>query len=420
MMERLKDIGVPAGKKLASFDVTALFTNVPVKGALNAIKRVLDEIDETNLPLPKTHFMKMISLCMEFNCFCFNGTEYLQHSGLAMGSPLSPVGACLYMEDLEQSKFLNIMGADSEWMRYVDDVLVVVPENMDINERLSHLNAVNSNIQFTVEMERDGELAFLDTCIVRTDGGFKFKVHRKPSNKEDYVHFYSAHGERVKSGIVIGFFLRALRVCDDEYLPEEIQHIYSTFSGLKYPRGFLIKQKKKAEEIMKRKQNEAANRKAKPDKLITIPFSKQAGVISTKLAEIGVRVVQNSGKTIRDIVTTKNDKKTAIEKSVVYEVPCAGCYKTYVGETGRGVEIRLREHQNDVRFHRTSNAIVLHIDECKHLPKWKDTKILEKNIRKRHRKTLEAAHIMSRNTYNTRSGFVTWANLAAKLAVGGS
>ena len=132
MMERLKDIGVPAGKKLASFDVTALFTNVPVKGALNAIKRVLDEIDETNLPLPKTHFMKMISLCMEFNCFCFNGTEYLQHSGLAMGSPLSPVGACLYMEDLEQSKFLNIMGADSEWMRYVDDVLVVVPEKLKI------------------------------------------------------------------------------------------------------------------------------------------------------------------------------------------------------------------------------------------------------------------------------------------------
>ena len=61
----------------------------------------------------------------------FNLDEYVQHSGLAMGSPLSPVSACLYMEWLEKHRYQNIMGSDVLWLRYVDDVLVVVPQSMD-------------------------------------------------------------------------------------------------------------------------------------------------------------------------------------------------------------------------------------------------------------------------------------------------
>ena len=128
-----------------------------------------------------------------------------------------------------------------------------MPKDLDIEETLTSLNAVNPKIQFTAELERENQLAFLDTCIMRTKNSLKFKVFRKPTNKEDYVHFYSAHADRVKSGIVIGFFLRAFRICDKEYLEQEIEHIYKTFERLKYPRGFLIRQKKKAREIIKLK-----------------------------------------------------------------------------------------------------------------------------------------------------------------------
>ena len=38
-MQRLKEVDDVSNKKLASFDVTALFTNVPVEGALDAIKK---------------------------------------------------------------------------------------------------------------------------------------------------------------------------------------------------------------------------------------------------------------------------------------------------------------------------------------------------------------------------------------------
>ena len=77
----------------------------------------------------------------------------------------------------------------------------------------------------------------------------------------------------------------------------------------------------------------------------------------------------------------------------------------------------MKEHRSDVKFHRTSNAIVLHIEKYNHLPDWDGTKILENNIKKGTRKVLEAAHIITRDTFNSRSGFITWSSMAAKSVV---
>ena len=219
LIEHLKSIDM-SNKELASFDVKSLFTNVPVEGALKAINEVINMIDERSLPLPKTQYLDLISLCMSFNAFSFNGKEYAQLNGLAMGSPLSPVAACFYMERMEDEKFIDIMGTGCTWLRYVDDVLVVVPKDVCLDEKLLRLNEVNPKIQFTVENENERKIPFLDTLLMRSGSGLKFLVYRKPTNKQDYVHFWSGHSERVKSGIVIGFFLRAFRICSEDFLEE--------------------------------------------------------------------------------------------------------------------------------------------------------------------------------------------------------
>ena len=63
---------------------------------------------------------------MNFGSFKCNGIEYTQHSGLALGSPLSPTAVRLYMEWLVKYHFKEIMGREVIWLHYVDDVLVVV------------------------------------------------------------------------------------------------------------------------------------------------------------------------------------------------------------------------------------------------------------------------------------------------------
>ena len=93
-----------------------------------------------------------------------------------MGSPLSPVAACLYMEWLETHQYQQIMGADVLWVRYVDDVLVVAPKTTDLNSKLNELNAVDPKIQFTLETEKQGSIPFLDTEIIRDGSRAKFNI----------------------------------------------------------------------------------------------------------------------------------------------------------------------------------------------------------------------------------------------------
>ena len=195
---------------MASFDVRALFTNVPVKGAMQAIELAVKNIPTEELPLPRAHYLQLIELCLGFQVFSYGEDEFAQVRGLAMGSPLSPVAACLYMETLEKDHFMNIMGPETAWFRYVDDVFVLVPGDTDLNDKLEKLNAVEENIQFTLESESEGKLPFLDILIIKRDDDVSYKVYRKETNREDYIHYFSAHSVRVKSGVIIGFFLTCL------------------------------------------------------------------------------------------------------------------------------------------------------------------------------------------------------------------
>ena len=39
-------------------------------------------------------------------------------------------------------------------------------------------------------------------------------------------------------------------------------------------------------------------------------------------------------------------------------IPCGGCNKVYVGETGRPIGKRIKEHKRDVRFSRVEGSAV--------------------------------------------------------------
>ncbi|XP_076039302.1 uncharacterized protein LOC143024390 [Oratosquilla oratoria] len=88
LINRLNNVDFK-GKEMASFDVKALFTSVPKEGAMEAVKEAVDKISENELPVSKSDYIKLISLCVSFDPFTFSGKVYRQHQGLAMGSPLS-------------------------------------------------------------------------------------------------------------------------------------------------------------------------------------------------------------------------------------------------------------------------------------------------------------------------------------------
>ena len=76
------------------------------------------------------------------------------------------------------------------------------------------------------------------------------------------------------------------------------------------------------------------------------------------LQQQGVRAVFKSETTLRShLVRPKDAVDPAKQDSVVYRIPCE-CGKVYIGDTGRPMQDRIKEHDRDIRFARTETSAV--------------------------------------------------------------
>ena len=60
-------------KRMVSFDVKSLFTNIPIDGAIRALREALDLEEDIKLPIPKDDYVRLVELCLTFGCFEFQG-----------------------------------------------------------------------------------------------------------------------------------------------------------------------------------------------------------------------------------------------------------------------------------------------------------------------------------------------------------
>ena len=168
-----------------------------------------------------------------------------------------------------------------------------------------------------------------------------------------------------------------------------MKYITEDFKKLKYPSGLLCKLNEKAREIYRRVNN---NEEEKTNvNYVTVPMSTKTQSIDKFLTNAGMKIVKSSSTKIGEVVKNKIRRENYLNNlSVVYKIPCNACVCSYIGETGRGLEKRIVEHKSDLRAHRTSNSLVVHIDEHGHMPDWRGVEVLYKGAGKNMRKTIEA------------------------------
>ncbi|XP_047987681.1 uncharacterized protein LOC125227409 [Leguminivora glycinivorella] len=218
-VQLLEGVMLQEDEVMVSFDVTSLFTNVPVAETIELIKRMAEHDDSL------TEYMKMIEFCLTSGYFVWRGEYYLQIEGVAMGSPIAPVVANLFMESFEQRALESCPHKPRLWWRYVDDVFAVVT-GRDLDPLLAHLNAQHPKITFTIEKECNGALPFLDVLVQRDERGLlTHKVHRKATHTDRYLQADSHHHPAHLSSVPRALINRALRLCDPQYVQGELQHM---------------------------------------------------------------------------------------------------------------------------------------------------------------------------------------------------
>ena len=379
LINKLNSVQINSESRLVSFDVTSLFTKVPIDDLIEFLSETLENI-QLDIPFSKKTLIELIKLCVKECKFEFNGKFYSQNFGMAMGNPLSPVLSNLYMEFFEKKILSSIIPRNVVWFRYVDDIICVWPGNEDVNNFFDRLNQLVPSIKFTMEMEKDGCLPFLDVFIRRKSNVFKYSVYRKPTNISSYVHFYSGQNKKVKTSVFTSMFLRALRICSPEYIDEEIVKIRNTGKKLKYPDSVLDYAFEAAKKTMYQNQKEPYNTK----NLLVLPFNNNMKNIPHLLKNFGVNVAFKNDKTIKQVLIKNSPDST---KGCVYKVPCKSCNNFYIGQTGKTLEKRIEQHKKCVRYAQMNSGIFVHVSEKNHAINWEGAEkivfsnnVMERNI----------------------------------------
>ena len=103
-IDHIKEVRLRPGECITSYDVTSLFTSVPIKPVLNIIQQRLttDQDLKNRTSMSIQHIINLLEFCLNGTSFVFQGQYYQQMEGAAMGSPLSPIVANIFMEQFEK------------------------------------------------------------------------------------------------------------------------------------------------------------------------------------------------------------------------------------------------------------------------------------------------------------------------------
>ena len=156
--------------QMISFDVTSLFTKVPLA---YTIKLILDRLygvgdscqDEENKKMRenwcitcqnRADLKQLLEIATSDTHFSFNGKYYKQHNGVAMSSPLVPIIAHIFMIDLERKLMKKLRKKGVLWYkRFVDDTFVIIRKKAGSDKLLNILNSYHPDIQFTLAKEEN-------------------------------------------------------------------------------------------------------------------------------------------------------------------------------------------------------------------------------------------------------------------------
>jgi len=374
LIEKTRNLDIKTHYTMASFDVENLYTNVPVKFTLELVKRNLTDnsgLDSETI----SEIMKLLTIVCEQNYFYFNGKYYLQEEGLAMGSPLSSILSEIYLNHIENE---HIFSDRNKWRdkiifykRYVDDTWAIVNCNARQLKLLQqYLNNISPKLKFTLEIEENSSINFLDLTIYKTGNKLTYNIYRKPTVTSHTIHASSYHPQQHKMSAYISMVDRLLKV---PMSPENYEKERTTIKFIAMSNGYDINMVDKLISKRKKKNSQLdstlANNIVRPNKkYVAVEYGHQLNsTLSKELQKDDVILAYRTSNNLAKVVTNKiSGPVNKFERSGVYKMKCSSCEAEYTGQTGRKFKTRFSEHLPKPHLNSQTSKFAEHLIEYNH------------------------------------------------------
>ena len=343
---------------LVSFDVESLFTNIPLTETINIILEKAFAHSNNFHGLDRRSFKELLEIAVFDSYFIFNNTLYKQTDGCAMGSPLGPVFANIFMCRLEE-EFLSqcpLNFRPNNYFRYVDDTFTSFSSPHHATLFLDFINSRHPNIHFTIDKENDNCLSFLDVLIRRDPSGFNSEVFRKGTFTGLGTNFYSFTPLKYKLNTILTLTNRAYRISANWLsFHRELEFLSNFFTSNSFPLSFVqSKIKSFLEKIFKPKHMIPSVNKMPV--FISMPFlgfnqrgfdRELIGIFKRFFPAIALRIAPNNPLSISSLCKFKDSIPVDLRSKVVYCFNCPNCKmgSTYIGCTERHLRVRIDGHR---------------------------------------------------------------------------
>ena len=422
--DSFKEIIIQKDSELISFDVTSLYTNVPVAEAIQVCADLTYNGVNPIPPVSKETFIKLMKIS---SCNVILSTHdgfYQQVDGLAMGSAPAPHLANGWMSQFDN----NIQGLSRLYTRYMDDILTEKkPEEVD--DTLKKINMLHPALKFTMEREQEREIAFLDMKIKNDNGNLSSTWYTKPTDTGLIMNFHAMAPKKYKRSVVSGMIHRIYRACSTwKNFHESIERAKKMLAQNQYPEYFfdpIIHQT--LTRLITPPENEPTtpNNVSDEQSLCADQTATIVDVPNIDKYDLFKFFVQYRGKitdhfckslrncyapcmlvmTLRKLKTVLPSLKPAVNtefrSGVVYKIYCPRCQACYVGQTVRHLQTRFREHKNN------TGPVKTHFHSCDVELTMQYVNILKSTIKsEKHLLTLESLFIRELcPTINTKDEF---------------
>ena len=341
---------------MASFDVKSLFTNIPLDETIEICTNASFNGLDNFMDFTKRQFKSLLELAVKECIFLFNNSYYKQIDGVAMGSPLGPTLANAFLCHHEVT-WLNDCPDQFKpllYRRYVDDCFLLFKQPDHVDKFLDYLNLKHSNIEFTVEAERNNSLPFLDVLVHRHVSGFSTSVYRKSTFTGLGLNFLSFVPKIFKINSIKTLLFRAFSLSSDwKLFHSEVSLLRTYFSGNGYPlhlfdkilRAFL-------DRIFT--PNSPVHTVPKKVLYISLPYygyssfrvrKELSRLFNIVYPQVSFKFTFTNSYTIGSFFRIKDRIPKALCSHVVYKFSCSCCNARYIGSSIRNLKIRMLEHK---------------------------------------------------------------------------
>ncbi|XP_042149365.1 uncharacterized protein LOC121837684, partial [Ixodes scapularis] len=406
----------PEMRHACSIDVEDLFYSLPHDRLLEAVKGCIEANGElafrSSSGVSLETFLELLLFYLQSMVVGWQEGCYRQKSGVCIGSCVAPVLRDIYLGEVDCGIERELGGTSIiKIIRYVDDFLVFFRRSGTLEALVDTVVAVfekcGGGLRFTFEVPKEGVLQYLDLSLRIGDSRVCWTY--RPRSKKGILDWRSAHSKVVKRGIVTSCLSSALKKSCLHTLGESFRIQTERLRKAGYPTTLLSDVASKL--LKKVKGSQSTQRDVERKRPVVIPNLHR---ISHNLKNVGKRhgipVVFSAPEKMSQICPRVHAKAEGIARNkcskkharpfvpcatgVVYSIPLS-CGSTYVGQTGRCLNERLREHRYSLGA-TVGGHLSVHCKECLCEPSFSATTILGRHRDKVAREVLEAFHIQRR------------------------